>query len=301
MKVAITGANSAIGQAILRASEEQPAFSFVAGVRSERAANQLPPLSRRHQLAYISYDESKSLGFAFHGADAVIHLPGVLIERPESTYEAANVETTRAVVEAAREQGVPKLVLVSAVGAKEGSPNRYYHTKGQAEALLQNSGLDHTILQVPLLLGKGTEGSAALRRYLGRSTLWLIGGGRHRERPLDVRDVARAALRGAHPAVARNRTLELAGPRSLPYREILERAAQLTGRRVRIRHLPRGLVKGLLAIRQRLGRPGFSTDVLEVITADTQLDSTGAASELGIELTGLDEMIQHSLEEITRR
>ncbi len=41
---------------------------------------------------------------------------------------------------------------------------------------------------------------------------------------------------------------------------------------------------------------GFSPDVLEVITADTSLDPNIAAAELGIELTGLDEMIQHSLE-----
>jgi hypothetical protein len=35
--------------------------------------------------------------------------------------------------------------------------------------------------------------------------------------------------------------------------------------------------------------------VLEVITADTRLDPQAAASELGIRLTGIDEMIQNSL------
>ena len=302
MKVVITGANSAIGQSILRASGDGSApISLVAAVRSERAASQLPPLSENHQVALISYDSPASLGSAFEGADAVIHLPGVLIERPGSTYETANVETTRAVVKAARGQGVQKLVLVSAVGTDESSANRYYHTKAQAEALVRDSGLDHTILRVPLLLGRGTEGSAALRRYLNRSTVWLIGGGRHREQPLEVEDVACAAIRAAYPEVTRNRTLELAGPESLPHRQILERAAQLTNRKIRIRSLPRGLVKGILAIRQRLGGPGFSTDVLEVITADIQLHSASAASELGVELTDLDEMIQHSLEEVAGR
>lgn len=300
MKVAITGANSAIGQAIIRASGEEPDFSFVAAVRSERAASQLPPLPARGQVATISYDDPESLNNAFEGVDAVIHLPGVLIERPGSSYETANVETTRAVVEVARKQGVQKLILVSAVGAEEGSTNRYYRTKAQAENLVRDSGLANTILRVPLLLGRGTEGSAALRRNLSRSSVWLIGGGQHREQPLDVRDVARAAGRVAHPEVARNRTLELAGPRSLPHREIIERAAQLKGQEVRIRSLPKGLVRGLLATRQCLGGTGFSTDVLEVITTDIQLDSAPAAAEVGIELTGLNEMIQHSLEEVTR-
>ncbi len=300
MKVTITGANSAIGQAILRTSGKEPEISFVAAVRSERAASQLPPLSENQRVATISYQNPESLGSAFQEAGAVIHLPGILIERPGSTYETANVVTTRAVVEAARAQRVPKLVLVSAVGVKEGSENRYYHTKGQAEALVRDSGLDYTILRVPLLLGPGTEGSAALRRYLSRSSVWLIGGGRHREQPLDVRDVARGACRAAHKETTPNRTLELAGETSLLYRELLQRAAQRTGRQVRIRSLPRGLVWTLLAIRQRLGGPGFSTDVLEVITAGVELDSASAASEVGIELTDLDEMIQHSLEDTKR-
>ena len=51
----------------------------------------------------------------------------------------------------------------------------------------------------------------------------------------------------------------------------------------------------MLAIRQRIGKPGFSRDALEVITADTRLDPQPAASKLGIQLTGIDEMIQASL------
>ena len=297
MRVAVTGANSAIGQAILGMSGDADDIFFVAAVRSERAANQLPFLSDKGCIAHVSYSDSGSLSAAFEGVDAIIHLPGVLFERPGSTYETVNVETTRAVIEVAREQGVRKLVLVSAVGAKEGSSNRYYHTKGQAEELVRNSGLHHTILRVPLLLGSGTEGSAALRRYLDRSVIWLVGGGRHLDQPLDVQDVAQVVCRACHQKAILNCTLELAGSQAVPYRKILERAAELAGCRIRIISLPMGLVRALLAVRQRLARTGFSTDILDVITADTDLDSNSVASELGIELTSMDEMIKNSLEE----
>jgi hypothetical protein len=52
-----------------------------------------------------------------------------------------------------------------------------------------------------------------------------------------------------------------------------------------------------LAIRQRVGVRGFSPDVLEVITADTRIDPQLAANKIGIQLTGIDEMIQASLSE----
>ena len=296
MNVIITGANSAVGQAILRSAKRQAAaMEFVAAVRSEQAAQQLPPLPGNSRVARISYDEPESLRAAFRDAGAVIHLAGFLIERPDSSYERANVQTTHTVVEAASESGVEKFVLVSSIGANERSSNRYFKTKGQAEALVKVSGLGYTILRVPLLLGRETEGAAALRRHLSRPRAWLIGGGRHLEQPLDVLDIATAANLAANRDRARNRTVELAGPTIVSHREIIMRAALLSGRRIRISSIPKGLVKTALAIRQRVAPAGFSPDALEVITADTHLDPAPAAAELGIELTGLDEMIQHSL------
>ncbi|MDA2934251.1 NAD(P)H-binding protein [Acidobacteria bacterium AH-259-D05] len=298
MQIAITGANSAIGQAILRGSPAE--ITLVAAVRSQRAARQLPPLPDGCRVAYISYHNRESLGSAFREADAVIHLAGVLIERPGSTYEKANLQTTRAAVEAASESAVKKLVLVSAIRANEGSANRYFRTKGEGEALLRASGLTYTILRVPLLLGRGTEGAAALRRHVSRPRAWLIGGGRHLEQPLDVEDVAAAAKLAANLNVAKNRTLELAGPVALPHRQIITRAAHLSGREIRISSIPKGLVRTVLAIRHSIAAAGFSPDALEVITVDTKLDPAPAAAEVGIQLTGLDEMIHHSLEKVNQ-
>jgi NADH dehydrogenase len=218
-----------------------------------------------------------------------------LVESPGSTYKKANVQTARAVVEAARDSKVEKFVLVSGVGAEEASSNRYFQTKGEAEALLRTSGLPYTVLRVPLLLGRGTQGAAALQRYVSQSRARLIAGGRNRQQPLDVEDLACAAMLAAAPNVSRDRTLNLVGPVSLPDREIVEHAARLVDRKIRISSIPKGLVRFALAIRQRIAPPGFSVDALEVITMDTKLDPQPAADELGIRLTGLEEMIRHSL------
>jgi uncharacterized protein YbjT (DUF2867 family) len=113
-----------------------------------------------------------------------------------------------------------------------------------------------------------------------------------------VRDLARGAVIAATQAtIASNLTLDLVGPVSLLERKLVERAAGLMGRKVRIGSIPRTLLSLALAIRQRVGKPGFSRDVLDVITADTSLDPQPAALELGIQLTGIDEMIRNSLGE----
>jgi hypothetical protein len=97
------------------------------------------------------------------------------------------------------------------------------------------------------------------------------------------------------PSVANNLVLDLVGPVSLPERELVERAARLLGRHVRIGSIPKYWLSLALGIRQCIGKPGFSRDVLDVITADTRLNPQPAASALGIELTGIDEMIKNSL------
>ena len=245
--------------------------------------------------ARISYEDPASLRAAFAGADAVIHLAGILIERPGSNYEQANVAPAQAVVDAAEQSGVKKIVLISATGADETSSNRYYRTKGQAEALVKSSGLAYSVLRAPLLLGRGTEGAAALERHARVKKAKLLGGGRNLQQPLDVDDLALAAIHATDISVAADQTLDVVGPTALPDWEIVERAGRQLGKHVQIGSLPIGVARLGLWIRKLLGRSGFSLDALEVITADTNLDPRPAASALGIQLTEIDDMIEKSL------
>jgi uncharacterized protein YbjT (DUF2867 family) len=298
VRIVITGANSALGRAILRCRSQPgaPPNELIAAVRSERAASEIKPLLGEGSSAVqISYHDPGSLHAAFRGASAIVHVAGILVERAGSTYEQANVAPTRSVVEAAKRCAAGKFVLISATGADETSSNGYYRSKGQAEALVRNSGLCYTILRAPLLLGGATEGAAALKRNASRRSAKLIGGGRNFQQPLHVDDLARAAVAASKSSVASNRTLDLVGPVSLPERELVERAARALGHEVRVGSISKGLLSFALSIRQRVSGPGFSPDVVDVITADTRLDPQPAASELGIRLTGIDEMIENSL------
>lgn len=304
MRILITGANSATGQAILRCGSKNGSKpnELVAAVRSGRAADQIQTLlGERRSAVQISYDDPGTLDRAFEGADAIIHLAGILVERPGSTYQQANVAPGRSVVEAAKRCGIQKFVLISATGADEKSSNGYYRSKGQAEALVRESGLRYTILRAPLLLGPATEGAAALRRNVSHPKTRLINGGRNFHQPLYIDDLAHAALAASEPSVAVNRTLDLVGPFSLTERELVERAARSLGREVRIGSIPAGPLSFFLGIRQRMFGPGFSPAVVEVITADTRLDPLPAAAELGIHLTGIDEMIKDSLSQARKQ
>jgi uncharacterized protein YbjT (DUF2867 family) len=278
----------------LAAQPQHTHTALVPGVRSDRAADQLPATARGAAVR-IDYDDPGTLTRAFAGASAVVHLAGTLIERPGSTYQSANVDTTRVVANAAGSCGVQKLVFVSVIGADPASRNAYWRTKGEAEDLVRAAKCAHTILRVPLLLGPGTEGTKALQRHWSHPTAVLPGGGRNLQQPLHVDDLARGALAAADPAIAANRTLELVGPEPLPDRDIVARGARMRGKDVRIRSTPVALLRLALTLRGLVSKGGFNATVLDVIIADTNVDPRPAATALGMQLTGVDDMIQQSL------
>lgn len=280
----------------LAAQPQHAQTTLIPGVRSDRASDQLPADARRAAVR-IDYDDPATLARAFTGASAVVHLAGTLIERPGSTYESANVRTTRMVADAAGSCGVQKLVFVSVIGADAASPNAYWRTKGQAEDLVRAATCTHTILRVPLLLGPGTEGTKALQRHWSHPTVVLPGGGRNLQQPLHVDDLARAAMIAADPAVAPDRTLELVGPEPLSDRDIVTRGARMLGRDIHIRSTPVALLRIALVLRGLVAKSGFTAAVLDVITADTTVDPKPAAAALGVQLTGLDDMIRQSLQQ----
>ncbi|MCP4004332.1 MAG: NAD(P)H-binding protein [bacterium] len=295
-RVVITGANSAVGQVVLERALLRDDLEVIAAVRSERAAGELPVIPEdRGRIALIDYASPETLAKAFADASALIHLPGLLIESATSSYETANVETTRAAVNAAKAAGLAKLVLVSAVGADITSRNRYFHSKAKAEQMVAQSGMPYTILRCPMVLACRSHGVRALVRETGQKLLLLNNGGRHRDQPIDARDLADGALNAASDTgCACNQVLDTVGPESMPVHAVISCGARLRNVSQRIVPIPTGPIKLALALKQRLAKGGMTPEVMEVMELDVNLDAKRAAQALGIELRPLDETLRES-------
>ncbi len=283
--IAITGANSAVGQALLTHVVADEMLRAVAAVRRPEAVDSLPR-SPRITPHVIHYRDPTSLRDALAGAGAVVHLAGILFESRTTDYGRGNVETTRAVLTAARAVAAPHVVFVSVLGADPDSPNRYFHSKGEAERLVAESGIDATVIRTPLLLGPGTAAGRALLRDASRSSVRLLGGGAHRLRPLDVDDLCRAILACCQEPVGGVRTCELVGPAAVAYRDLVHQAAARLGNAVAIRSTPVWLATLAARVAGFVRPGGLTPDVIEVITAGESVDEN-ADAELGVTLTPL--------------
>jgi uncharacterized protein YbjT (DUF2867 family) len=294
MNIAITGANSSVGLSLLRHLAGEGDIQAIACVRSERAAAALPA-SAAVSPRVIAYDDRERLTSVLTGAACVVHLAGILMESRGSTYQTANVDATRAVVEACRLGAVRHLVLVSALGADESSPNRYFSSKGRAERLVAESGLDATIIRTPILLGPGTAGARALVRTASRPSARVLGGGRHTIRPLDVDDLSQAILHCCRARTAGVAVHELVGPEPTAYRDVIARTGRLLGRRVSVRSMPVWLARLGAAAAGWTGRGGMTPTVIDVITSD-EIVRENAARDLGVSLTPLSRTLENLLQ-----
>lgn len=113
------------------------------------------PQKARKGVEWVKGDlaNGKALTALAKGAEAVIHVAGVVNAPDPAGFEAGNVTGTLNVVEAAIKAGVPRLVQVSSLSAREPSLSAYGASKRRAEKIVKASGLDWTIVRPPAIYG----------------------------------------------------------------------------------------------------------------------------------------------------
>ncbi len=186
MTIAITGATGFVGGSVL-----------ALGQRPIRA------LARRDQptragVAWVSGDLADP-GALCDGADAVVHIAGVVNAPDRAGFDAGNVAGTAAVLAAAKRAGVARFVHVSSLAAREPQLSMYGASKAEAERLVMASGLDWVIVRPPGVYGPGDREMLDIYRLAARGFAVAPPG---RISLLHVDDLARAllALAGGGPS-----------------------------------------------------------------------------------------------------
>jgi len=223
------------------------------------------------------------LAAALAGADAAIHLQGTLQATGGNNYQAANVETLARTVDAARKHGVARVVFLSYVGADTGARNAYLRTKGAAEALLRDSGLEAVVVRSTFIFGPPEDPGPSFVPFLQEDgkPVAVVGDGRQRYQPVYVGDVARALLAAAGGRVAPG-TYSIAGPEALTLDELV---ALVNGHEVAERHL-----HGLAARAVAAVAPTLTQGMVGVLSADSLPDVPLLWPHVGFAPTALHEI-----------
>lgn len=146
MTIALTGGTGFVGQALLDRAAEQ-------GLAIRALARR--PQAPRAGVEWVGGDlaDKDALAALVAGAEAVIHVAGVVSAPDPAGFEHGNVTGTLGLVEAAVAAGAPRLVFVSSLAAREPNLSAYGASKLRAERVVKASGLDWTVVRPPAIYG----------------------------------------------------------------------------------------------------------------------------------------------------
>jgi len=200
--------------------------------------------------------ERHTLADAFNGAEAVVHLAGVVSAVRERDYVSANVDGARAVAEAARAAGIPMVHISSLAAAGPASPmaprseddapspiNAYGRSKLEGERVIASiSGLRWTTLRPGVVYGRRDRALLPVFRLAARGILPLVGRLDAAYTFVHVSDLVRA-IAAAVDRPAKGDTLFVGHPQPVTTRGLLEAVRAAGGSRATIVRIPLPLTR----------------------------------------------------------
>lgn len=287
MKILVLGAGGFIGRHIV--AELLAAGHNVVGVaRSTKALSAAFP-----QATFIALDLAKTVNpedWSIHlsDADVVVNAAG-LLRGPDM--ETVHVDMPKALHDAAISAAVQRVILISAISARDDVATDYSASKLAGEAALRGSGLDYTILRPSLVYGDGSYGGTSLLRGMA-GLPWVVplpGRGDFAFTPIHVNDLARTVRIACEGEVPPRQTLEPVGPETISLKGLLARyRAWLGFGPVHFVQVPMPLMRLLGRIGDLVGDGPIATNSLTQMAAGNAGDSEAFVKVMGFVPRSLD-------------
>jgi uncharacterized protein YbjT (DUF2867 family) len=249
------------------------------------------------ELAQGDVTDAESVHRAVERCEVVVHLVAILQGKPEQ-FERVMVQGLENVVDAAKDVGVRRFVLMSALGTSEQTKDLspYFDAKWRMEQAVKDSGLQYVIFRPSFIFGQGGGALKTFSRVVRLSpVIPVFGAGDQRVQPIWIDDVAEYFAAAVDLPEATNRTFELGGPDIVTYEELYERIKRTLGKRRPKLHVPFGVMRVNAAILEALPGPSpITRDQLKMIAVDNVVSNSEARETFPIDPVPLDEQLRRA-------
>jgi len=199
-------------------------------------------------------------------------------------------------------QHVPRLLHMSALGARSDGASMYLRSKGDGELVVRSaSGLHPTIFRPSVVFGPGDRFLNTFANLQRNLPVIPLACAQARFQPVYVGDVAQAILRALDLERSHGKIYELGGPHIYTLEALVRFAGETIGQDRRIIRLPRWAGRLQARLFELLpGEPVLTRDNLDSMKIDNVL-SAPMAAELGIMPTSLEAVAPEYLNDLTPR
>ncbi len=197
LTAAVFGSTGLVGKALIEELERDTSFTKI------YCYSRKPPLYIGEKSTYKPFD---TYDFKMEkGVDVVFCALGTTIKKAgsQSAFEEVDLHAVKRIAQKAKATNIPKLAVVSSMGAYAKSRNFYLRTKGKMEEAVANAGILQVLIVRPsLLLGKRDEkrGSEDVARNILKPLAPIMKGPLLKYRPIEAVQVAKVmifAIKGA--------------------------------------------------------------------------------------------------------
>jgi len=296
--ILVTGGTGFVGPRVVRALRErdQPVRALVRSP-SSRSATTLAAWGA--ELVQGDMTDGDALRRAVEGAGVVVHLVAIR-QGSQEQFRRVMEEGTRDLVAAAKEAGVRRFVLMSALGTSEETKELvpYYHAKWEQEQTVQGSGLEHVIFRPSFVFAKDGGILPTFRRLARLAPVTpIIGSGKQRLQPIWVDDVAAYFAQSVDKTEAANAIFELGGPDAVSWNEFWARLKRALGQRRPSVHVPMALMRANALVTERLpGDVPLTRDLLKMLEhGDNVVSNDDAVRTFRLPRVPLDEQLRRAV------
>ncbi|KUJ78112.1 3-beta hydroxysteroid dehydrogenase [Ruegeria marisrubri] len=247
--------------------------------------------------------DEASVALAMKGADAVVNCVGVLNELGKNGFDAVQAEGAERVARFAAEQGIDRLVHISAIGADADSDSDYARTKAAGEAGVLKHMPNAVILRPSVIFGPEDHFFNRFAAMTRLTPILPLVGAETLFQPVYVDDVAKAAVKGVLGEAAPG-IYELGGPEVKSFRELMAQMLEVIHRRRILVGLPFWVARIMAGVLDIVKFVSFQLFPNNILTRDQvknlrrdNVVAEGAKgfAELGIEPTTLESVLPEYL------
>jgi len=232
----------------------------------------------------------------FVGAEVVVMLQAQIGGNDYKDFVRNNVDSTRLVLDAVKENNVSYLVHISSSVVESVADDFYTNTKKEQEKMVLESGIPCPVLRPTLMFGWFDRKHLGwLSRFMKKVPIFPIPGyGRYMRQPLYVGDFANIIISCIENRV-RDGVYNISGHEKINYIDIIREIKRATRSRTVIMRIPYALFYALLWVWSLFDKnPPFTTQQLAALSAKDEFEVIDWPGIFGVRSTPFKEAVDET-------
>lgn len=279
----VTGATGFIGRHLIRRCN-------ASGIKVVPVVRSIETSQRLGMKTSVRFDTLDTLPVEPNCTPYMVHLAGASRETKDNSLHDASISTTKKAVSFAERVGVCRNIYVSGFGVHDNSADTFIHVKAQAESLISNSYVPHTILRCSYVLGNGDELTPRIIEQTLKGEIDIPGTGEYRLQPIYVEDLVEVILNAMLEEGSDSLTQNVLGE-PISFKSFVELVTSHLGLHPKLKHM--GLDE---LLRRGISEtdPPFSPSELAILVLDAVGEPTRSC--FGVRIQPLQEIMDRLIE-----